>query len=234
MSFEDVDRKVKEALSKHNITFRTAEEANLANFTMLLTENAQKEALEYEPGIILRKALGIENQIKQNFPAYKIGDPNAVIPEGVLEDNTRPGNRLYKIGKDGNKEYVADPRKSGLMAHYRQAYEKDGLDGIAEIIKKELFQPGKALETNLGTKGVVGTRSSDDVLSLQSELIEHVKSNQLSAVISNGPSLDDIKAAIANKGAQPMTKSVSLSRETLSKIIEGSEVAAKVMRSRVF
>lgn len=226
MSFEDVDRKIKEALSKQNITFRTKEEERLANFTTLLTENAQKEAVEYEDAHIQRLVLLHEQKIKEGTPIYQIGNPDAPLPEGSYMSRH---NQLVMKMENGQEVVISNPRVSGLQAHLTEAYQANGLEGLTEAVKND----ASVNKPQTIRQGVSGGTSADDILRLQSELIDHVKTNQLSGVISHGPSLDDIKAAIANKGAQPSTESVSLSRRTLSKIIEGSDLAAKIMRSKV-
>lgn len=187
MSFEDVDRKVREALSKLNIVFRTAEEENLANFTMLLTENAQKEALEYNDAHYKKAAMVHESYIKEGRGAYTEGAYRSYIREG---------------------------------------YERDGIEGIVQALKDNGNQPA-------GTSGFSGSRSSDDVLRLQEQVVEHVKSNNLAGQILHGPSLADIKNAMHAEEVQAATESVSMARRTLQNIIEGSELAAKVMRFRV-
>lgn len=224
MSFEDVDRKVREALSKQNIVFRTAEEEDLANFTMLLTENAQKEALEYSDAHLMRLAFLHEDQIKKGLnDAYSRGNPNALLPEGVLED----ANGLYTM-QDGKRSqyFFRDPRKPGTQFYLTEAYEKNGIEGIVQALRD------KGLGADKGTTGFTG-KSSNDVLRLQEQVVEHVKSNNLAGQILHGPSLADIKNAMHAEEVQAATESVSMARRTLQNIIEGSELAAKVMRFRV-
>ena len=215
MSFEDVDAKVREALSKHNIVFRTNEEAKLANFTMLLTENAQKEALGYEDSHLMRLAFLHENKIKQADSAYSMGNLNALLPEGVLED----ANGLYTM-QDGRRQqyYLRDPRKPGALFEFTEAYEKNGMEGIVQVLKDRGYGNDK------GTAGFTG-KSSDDVLRIQEQVVEHVRNNNLAAQISSLPSV--------HSQPQPTTESVSFARKTLLNIIEGSELAAKVMRYKV-
>ena len=223
MSFEDVDVKVREALSKHNIVFRTNEEARLANFTTLLTENAQKEALEYKDAHLMRLAFLHENKIKQADSAYSRGNLNALLPEGVLEDS----NGLYTM-QDGRRQqyYLRDPRKPGALFQFTEAYEKNGMEGIVQLLKDR----GDGVDK--GTTGFTG-KSSDDVLRLQEQVVEHVRNNNLAGQISHGPSLSEIMEAMKNPQPQATTESVSMARKTLLNIIEGSELAAKVMRFKV-
>ena len=222
MSFEDVDVKVREALSRHNIVFRTNEEARLANFTTLLTENAQKEAIEYEGAHYRKAAMLHEQMIKENKLAYQLGDPNATLPDNVFEEN----GKLWTKNEDGSKVgFHQDPRVRGRLAFFREAYEKDGVEGIIQSLKDEGFEAA-------GTAGFTG-KSSDDVLRLQEQVVEHVRNNNLAGQISHGPSLSEIMEAMKNPQPQATTESVSMARKTLLNIIEGSELAAKVMRFRV-
>lgn len=214
MSFEDVDTRVREALSRQNIVFRTAEEEKLANFTMLLTENAQKEAIEYEGAHYRKAAMMHEQMIKENKLVYQLGDPNATLPDNVFEEN----GKLWTKNEDGSKVgFLQDPRVRGRFAFAREAYEKDGIEGIIQSIKDEGFEAA-------GTAGFTG-KSSDDVLRIQEQVVEHVRNNNLAAQISSLPSV--------HSQPQPTTESVSFARKTLLNIIEGSELAAKVMRYKV-
>ena len=80
---------------------------------------------------------------------------------------------------------------------------------------------------------IIGGFSSDDVLKLQAEVVQHVRNNNLAFEISHGPSLADIRSAIDNPVSETITEGVSIARKTLRNIIEGSELAARVMRFRV-
>jgi hypothetical protein len=214
MSFEDVDTRVREALSRQNIVFRTAEEEKLPNFTMLLTENAQKEALEYEGAHYRKAAMVHEKMIKENKLIYQLGDPNATLPDNVFEER----GQLWTKSEDGSKVgFLQDPRVRGPLAFTREAYEKDGIEGIIQSLKDEGYEAA-------GTAGFTG-KSSDDVLRIQEQVVEHVRNNNLAAQISNLPSV--------HSQPQPTTESVSFARRTLLNIIEGSELAAKVMRYKV-
>lgn len=131
MSFEDVDKKVREALAKQNIVFRTAEEEGLANFTMLLTEQGQKEAVEYKGAHYRRKAFMHEKMIKEGARPYAGANPTALLPEGVFED----AKGLYTM-QDGQRQgYFSDPRAAGVNFYLTEAYEKNGIEGIVQAMK---------------------------------------------------------------------------------------------------
>lgn len=163
---------------------------------MLLTENAQKEALEYQNLHYQVKALALENAILQDKPIYQPG---------------------------------------GRAAHLGDAYRSGGIEGLTEHLKTIGLSKGE----KLGTQGFTpnGNKywayADDNVLMMQQEIVEHVKSNNLAGQILHGPSLEDIRNAMHSEEVQVATESVSMARRTLKNIIEGSELAAKVMRYRV-
>jgi len=122
-----------------------------------------------------------------------------------------------------------------LRGSYKEAYDKQGISGMLEIMEKRNFIP----ITVAG--GVGGGTSADDVLKLQAEVVEGVKKAGQKTVKTalTGPGLDDIREAMMmareNDGqaiAEGVTESVSFARKTLNQIIEGSELAARVMRFR--
>lgn len=211
------------------ITMRTAEEAQLSNIAVLLTRGAQEEALEYRDLHYLRAAMIHEREILANKPNYARGDPDAILPENSFIDDV--GNLRLKNG-DNQATIINNPRVNGYNFYLREAYEKNGTEGIIQALKD------RRKGSPFGTTGILGELSSDDVFKLQAEVVQGVRQSGSVQTLLHGPGLDDIRAAISQASVQEevqaTTESVSLARRTLSKILESSDVAAKIMRySRV-
>jgi hypothetical protein len=210
MSFEDVDARVRDVLAKNSIALRTTEEEGLANFASLLTKNAQQEAIEYEGAHYSKVAQMHENNIKAGKDTYLEATMRAdeVLSSEYIEDR----GMLYKIDEAGNRKLTRDPRVDGRNVNYTRAYKNDGLQGLIEEMKNQNYSP-----TGLN-QGNSGGSAADDVLKLQAEIVQ--------ASRGSGTAVRTAEAVV-DDGARVMAK------QTLKNILEGSELAAKVMRFRV-
>ena len=135
MSFEDVQAKVQQALAKHNIVFRTEEEETLANFATLLTQNAQREALEYEDNHYLRLAKLHEDRMLNPDTAgpYMKADPSAPLPDNMYEEN----GKIWIKNENGKPSIsLRNPRGGGPLSYVTEGYEKNGFQGIVDALKE--------------------------------------------------------------------------------------------------